>query len=86
MSEPTAAPNVAAFYVPTLTLATDDEVWLDLRRTNDGRTALFGYSTLDRLVRHCGPDRPWALLTVRQLQDAYEQAPYDLFFVDQPAP
>lgn len=73
-------------YVPALALPTDDQVWLDTRHTNDGRVALFVYSALDRLVEYYGTDTAWVLLTVKQLQGAYEQAPYDLLFLDQRVP
>ncbi len=51
-------------------------------RTNDGRTALFVYSALDQLHDFYAPDSAWALLTVDDLQAAYDAEPYDLLFLD----
>jgi hypothetical protein len=74
-------------YVPTLVPESDDEVRLAMHRTDDGRVALFVYSALDRLVEYYRADSPWALLTVPDLQRAYDAAPYDLIFLDKrPAP
>lgn len=74
-------------YVPTLEPAGGGEVRLAMHRTDDGRVALFVYSALDRLVEYYRADAPWALLTVPDLQRAYDAAPYDLVFLDKrPAP
>jgi hypothetical protein len=69
-------------YVPTLEPGSDDEARLAMHRTDDGRVALFVYSALDRLVEYYRADSPWALLTVPDLQRAYDTAPYDLIFLD----
>jgi hypothetical protein len=70
-------------YAPTVTLTGDDgQTRLELLETNDGRLALFVYSALDRLHSYYAPDKPWALLTVDNLQQAYEDCPYDLLFLD----
>ena len=36
-------------YAPTTTVAGDDRLRLEMVTTNDGRTALFVYSAIDRL-------------------------------------
>jgi hypothetical protein len=70
-------------YVPT-TGTPDDagEVSLELVRGNDGRLALFAYSALDRLEAFYSESAPWALLTVADLQRAYDSVPFDLLFLD----
>ena len=60
---------------------------LAMHRTADGRTAVFVYSALDRLVSYYRADAPWVLLTVADLQRAHDAEPYDLLFLDRrPAP
>ena len=60
----------------------DDARRLELVETNDGRTALFVYSAIDRLHEFYRPDAPWALLTIEDLQRAHDDEPYDLVFLD----
>jgi hypothetical protein len=70
-------------YIPTTELPDDEgQLRLEMHHTNDGRVALFVYSALDRLHDFYGPDTTWALLSVEDLQKAYEVAPYDLLFLD----
>lgn len=68
-------------YAPTVT-APDQPVRLEMHHAEDGRVALFVYSALDRLEQMYGPDTPWVLLTVPELQAAHDEAPYDLLFLD----
>lgn len=53
-----------------------------MHHTADGRVALFVYSAMDRLAEMYGGDAPWALLSISDLQSAFERAPYDLLFLD----
>lgn len=53
-----------------------------LHRVEDGRTALYTYSAIDRLHRWYLPDTPWLLCDVAALQRIHEQSPYDLLFLD----
>jgi hypothetical protein len=76
-------PFPAVVYAPTLAPGEGDETRLAVHRTDDGRVALFVYSALDRLVEYYRSDSPWVLLTVPDLQRAYDAAPYDLIFLDQ---
>lgn len=69
-------------YAPTTTLPEEGQVALELMETNDGRTALFVYSALDRLHEFYSGGSPWALLSIEDLQRAYEARPYDLLFLD----
>lgn len=48
----------------------------------DGRSAVMVYSALDRFVEMYDERAPWALVTVEQLQNAYDDAPYELLFLD----
>jgi hypothetical protein len=70
-------------YAPTTTVAGDDRLRLEMVVTNDGRTALFVYSAIDRLHEFYRAGAPWALLSVEDLQRAHEQEPYQLLFLDQ---
>jgi hypothetical protein len=70
-------------YAPTTTVPDDDRPRLELVATNDGRTALFVYSAIDRLHDFYRSDASWALLTIEDLQRAHEQSPYQLLFLDQ---
>lgn len=70
-------------YVPTTRLPDQDgQTSLELLETNDGRLALFAYSALDRLHEFYRADVPWALLSIKDLQRAYDASPYDLVFLD----
>jgi hypothetical protein len=53
--EEDATPELA--YVPATVVA--EEVAFELRRTAEGGLALPAYSTLDDLVRCCGPHQRW---------------------------
>jgi len=68
-------------YAPTVTVP-DEPVRLEMHHTGDGRVAIFVYSALDRLQDMYGPETPWVLLTVPELQAAHDEAPYDLLFLD----
>lgn len=48
----------------------------------DGRTALFVYSAIDRLQAQYGDDAPWVLLSVPDLEKAHEQVSFDLLLLD----
>lgn len=78
---PTNFPPVV--YVPTIEGA-DGYARIAMHHTNDGRLALFVYSAIDRLDDFYGQS-PWALLTIEDLQKAYEESPYDLLFLDKTA-
>lgn len=68
-------------YVPCTNEQSADELHVTLRSTKDGRTALIGYTALDRLKSGAG-DVPWALLSVAQLQNVHELSPYDVIYLD----
>ncbi|TGO06689.1 SAV_915 family protein [Serinibacter arcticus] len=78
----TRPPMPPLVYVPT----TDEEDRaarrLVMHTVEDGRTALYTYSAIDRLDRYYLEGSPWVVLDVASLQRAYEAAPYDLLFVD----
>lgn len=70
-------------YAPTTAVAdSEGVVRLETIATNDNRIALFVYSALDRLQEFYRADSPWALLSVEDLQRAYDASPYDLLFLD----
>ena len=68
-------------YVPTM-VSPDGHLRLEMMVANDGRTALFVYSAIDRLHQFYQPGATWVLLTVDDLQLAYNAEPFDLLFLD----
>jgi hypothetical protein len=74
-------------YLPTGVRWDDDTgAAIELRRTDDGRTALVAYSALDRLVDCCGEHQPWILVRTEHLPKIHEARPYDLIVLDTPLP
>ncbi|WP_199434006.1 SAV_915 family protein [Qaidamihabitans albus] len=78
MTNPALPPVV---YLPTGDRS-GDETSVELRRTEDGRTALLAYSALDRLVDGCGQHQPWAMVRTEHLDKLYEAHPYDVIMLD----
>lgn len=81
-------PNLPpALYLPAGTRSTDDKgPAIELRRTEDGQTALVAFSTLDRLVEGCGAHQPWILVSTEHLPKLHQAQPYDLILLDSPLP
>jgi hypothetical protein len=81
-------PNLpTALYLPTGVQSDEDTgTAIELRRTEDGRTALVAYSTLDRLIDGCGEHQPWVLVSTRYLPKIHQAHPYDLIVLDSPLP
>lgn len=77
MQQPTLPPVV---YAPTIEL--EGATRIRMHEMRDGRTALFVYSAIDRLQAQYGDDAGWVLLSVDDLQKAFEQVPYDLLLLD----
>ncbi|GLY32508.1 SAV_915 family protein [Kineosporia sp. NBRC 101731] len=71
-------------YVPRAPGPIDDEFVVDLRVMPDGRLGLPVYSALDRLVKHCGPDQPWAVMMTRDLHLIDEAQSFDSILLDLP--
>lgn len=53
-----------------------------MHRVEDGRTALYTYSAIDRLHSWYLPGNSWVLCDVAALQRVHDETPYDLLFVD----
>lgn len=69
-------------YVPT-TGADDLEIRrIVMHKVEDGRTALYTYSAIDRLHRYYLPEAPWVVCDVPALQRVYDETPYELLFLD----
>lgn len=69
-------------YVPT-TGEDDPEIRrIVMHKVEDGRTALYTYSAIDRLRRYYLPEAPWVVCDVPALQRVYDETPYDLLFLD----
>lgn len=81
-ADPQRPPFPPVVYVPTMSLPGDEEVRLALHHTHDGRLALFVYSALDRLAEFYDAEAPWVLMSVADLQRAYDAVPYDLVYLD----
>lgn len=69
-------------YVPTTSEADPVERRVLMHRVEDGRTALYTYSAVDRLRRYYLPESSWVLFDVSALQRVHDETPYDLLFLD----
>lgn len=67
-------------YAPTIDL--DGATRIRMHEMQDGRTALFVYSAIDRLQAQYGDDAAWVLLSVSDLEKAHEQVSFDLLLLD----
>lgn len=62
-------------YVPTeRVLRGATEVTVELRRLEDGRTAVVAYTSLESLVSNCGDLQPWASLASDKVGEIQEQS------------
>lgn len=69
-------------YVPTTDESDPASRRVVMHIVEDGRTALYTYSAIDRLNSYYLPDHPWVLFDVAGLQRVYDETPYELLFVD----
>lgn len=77
----TTPPIPPVVYVPT-TDGEPSERRVLMHLVQDGRTALYTYSAIDRLHAYYLPNSSWVLCDVAALQRVHDQTPYDLLFVD----
>lgn len=78
-ARPTLPPVV---YVPTSDEPDPATRRVLMHRVEDGRTALYTYSAIDRLHRFYLPNSSWVLCDVAALQRVHDETPYDLLFLD----
>ncbi|GAB3490690.1 SAV_915 family protein [Amycolatopsis cihanbeyliensis] len=65
-------------YLPTQRVeAGDPAASLELRRTEDGRTALVAYSSQELLVAGCGASQPWIAVPAHKLERLYDTGAFD---------
>lgn len=69
-------------YVPTTDEPDVQARRVLMHRVEDGRTALYTYSAIDRLHSWYLPGNSWVLCDVAALQRVHDETPYDLLFVD----
>ena len=70
-------------YVPVADYPSgSQEVTIDFRRMQDGRTALVAFTALDRLIDGCGATQPWVLLPTDTLAEIDQHSPYDVILLD----
>lgn len=69
-------------YVPTTSEGGPSQRRVLMHQVEDGRTALYTYSALDRLHRFYLPDCSWVLCDGPTLQRIHDETPYDLLFLD----
>lgn len=62
------------------------EVHVEIRGLHDGRTALFAYSSLPRLVQCCGPVQPWVEVAPGRVHDVQRMAGVDVVVWDAELP
>lgn len=73
-------------YVPCERVADDQPPVLKVLRLHDGRSALLGYTALDRLALACGAGQPWALLRSEDVTRLRRELGVDLALLDVPLP
>ncbi|TCN52190.1 hypothetical protein EV641_10866 [Rhodococcus sp. SMB37] len=75
-------------YVPTRRRDGSGQVQLEMRTLLDGRLALPAYTSLQELVRCCGPRQAWMGVDSAGLQEIHRTTGYDLILFDarQPPP
>jgi hypothetical protein len=88
MLSPVTDPNLpATLYLPTGAHADGNAAAsIELRRTEDGQTALVAFSTLDQLTDCCGEHQPWVLVSTKQLPKIHAARPYDVIVLNSPLP
>ncbi len=69
-------------YVPTSDESEPAQRRIVMHLVEDGRTALYTYSAIDRLERFYRPDAHWVVCDVAALQRVFDETPYDLLFLD----
>jgi len=69
-------------YVPTTSEDEPAARRVLMHRVEDGRTALYVYSAIDRLHDFYLPDSSWVVCDVAALQRVHDETPYDLLFLD----
>lgn len=69
-------------YVPTTSADDPTQRRVLMHTVEDGRTALYVYSAIDRLNRWYLTGNPWIVCDVAALQRIFNETPYDLLFVD----
>ncbi|NLV81279.1 MAG: SseB family protein [Rhodococcus sp.] len=75
-------------YVPTRRRDGSGQVRLEMRTLADGRLALPAYTSLQELVRCCGPQQPWMGIDSAGLEQIHRTTGYDVVLLDarQPPP
>jgi hypothetical protein len=73
-------------YLPCRPTIPGSQPEIELRRLEDGRLALLGYTALDRLARCCGPRQAWVLYQTAELSALRAQTSYDVVLLDQELP
>ncbi|MCK0091249.1 SseB family protein [Rhodococcus sp. F64268] len=75
-------------YVPTRRRDKSGQVRLEMRTLPDGQLALPAYTSLQELVRCCGPRQPWMGVDSAGLQEIHRTTGYDVVLLDaaQPPP
>ena len=75
-------------YVPIRRRDSSGQVRLEMRTLSDDRLALPAYTSLEELVRCCGPRQPWMGVDGRGLQEVHRTTGYDVVLLDgrQPPP
>lgn len=73
-------------YLPTTGRGDGRFAEIEMRRMQDGRTALLAYTAMDRLLDLCGAAQPWALMETAKLGELEQTQPYDVIFLDMELP
>lgn len=84
---PRQQPFPSMVYLPCAEHVADRiDARVDMRATQDGRTALLTYSSLERLHECCGEDQAWIIAATSDLDGLQAVHPFQLLMLDVPIP
>jgi hypothetical protein len=87
VEQPITRTRLGTTFLPSRRLsAGDSEINVETRSLEDGRTALFAYSSLPRLVECCGQAQPWVEVTPGRIHEVQRLAAVDLVVWDAELP
>lgn len=73
-------------YLPVVEATNQAGEQFVVRRLSNGRDGILAYTALDRLAKSCGPEQPWVLLPIEQLDRVKKIQPFDVVAFDLDVP
>lgn len=86
VAEMNGEPAVEAYVPCERVLRGDTEVTVELRRLQDGRTAVLAYTSLDALVESCGDLQPWVSLPSDEVHEIQQRSGAEVLLWDAALP